>query len=94
MCWAVPGKVVKVDGLNVLVDLGGVYQEVLSTLDIKPGDYVMVHAGIIIEKIKEKEARELIESLIELSIENAVERGLPREEAEKEIRKRMLSIFE
>jgi len=94
MCWAIPGKVVKIKGLNAIVDIGGIHQEVISTLDVKPGDYVMVHAGIIIEKIKEEEAKKLVDSLIELYIESATEIGLTRDEAEKEIRKKMNSIFE
>jgi len=94
MCWAVPGKVIRVEGLKACVDLGGVEQEVITTIDVKPGDYVMVHAGIIIEKIKEKEAKELMKSFAELYVEFAVQDGVPREKAEKEIFEKMKSLFD
>ncbi|MEM0380238.1 MAG: HypC/HybG/HupF family hydrogenase formation chaperone, partial [Desulfurococcaceae archaeon] len=33
--------------------------------NVKPGDYVIVHAGVAIEKIDEKELKELTELLSE-----------------------------
>ncbi|HDD63605.1 MAG: HypC/HybG/HupF family hydrogenase formation chaperone [Thermoprotei archaeon] len=57
MCLGVPGKVVKIleEGLGI-VDFGGITREVDLSLipDIKPGDYVIVHAGAAIERVDRK----------------------------------------
>jgi hydrogenase expression/formation protein HypC len=59
MCLAVAVKVVELLGENkVKVDAGGARLEVCSMLvpDVQKDDYVLVHAGFIIEKISEKDA--------------------------------------
>lgn len=74
MCLGVPARVVEVknNGRSAIVDYGGVRREVDAFLvsDLKVGDYVIVHAGAIIEKLDEKEAiesmhlwREIIKTL-------------------------------
>ena len=61
MCLGVPGRVVEVKGRTALVDFGGVVREVDATLeDVKPGDYVIVHVGVIISKLDEETAKETI----------------------------------
>jgi hydrogenase expression/formation protein HypC len=61
-------KVVKIDGDEAIVDAGGLKRTAnLSFLkSARMGDYVLVHAGFAIEKIKEKEARETLEILRKL----------------------------
>ena len=71
MCLGIPAKVLKLwndSGLTYAkVDLGGIVKEVIVALDdVKEGDYVIIHAGIAISKIKEEEIRELNELLKEL----------------------------
>jgi len=58
MCWAIPLKIIEVDGDVGKVDVGGAVREVgLQFLDDpKPGDYVLVHAGFAIQKLDEDEA--------------------------------------
>lgn len=84
MCWGVYGKVLEVSEKYVKVDFGGVVREVLSSLDdVTPGDYVIVHAGLIISKLSREEflesfkyIKEVAEKLIEegeLSIEELKE---------------------
>ena len=73
MCLGVPAEVLSVREENGVliarVKMGGVEREVLVALpDVKPGDYVIVHAGIAIEKIKENEMKELTELLREAEI--------------------------
>lgn len=61
MCVAFPGKVVKVnnDG-TAQIDFDGNFVNAMSGLvKIVPGDYVLVHAGCIIQVMKETEALEL-----------------------------------
>lgn len=62
MCLGIPGVVVEVHEYTAVVDFGGVKREVdrLLVPDVKPGDYVIVHAGAIISKLDPKEAEEVI----------------------------------
>ena len=64
MCLAVPAKVMEVKGDKALVDFGGgVRREVLLSLldvEVKPGDYVLVHTGYAIQVLDEKEAEETL----------------------------------
>ena len=62
MCLGVPGRVVEVkDEFTAIVDFGGVRREVdISLVDVEPGDYVIVHAGIAISKLDMEEAKELL----------------------------------
>jgi len=64
MCLGIPGVVVEVKELTAIVDFGGVKREVDKLLvpDVKPGDYVIVHAGAIISKLSREEAEKTIEA--------------------------------
>jgi hydrogenase expression/formation protein HypC len=65
MCLAIPAKVISVDGANAKVSIGDVeYNASLLLLDdIKPGDYIMLHAGFAIEKVNAGEAAETLRLL-------------------------------
>ena len=69
MCLAIPGKVVSVEGDDIMrtarVDFGGVVKEInlAYTPDAKPGEYLLVHVGFAISKIDEAEARKVFEDL-------------------------------
>jgi hydrogenase expression/formation protein HypC len=62
MCWAVPMRIVAIDGDLGKVDVGGAVRQVGLQLVDSPavGDYVLVHAGFAIQKIDEDEARETL----------------------------------
>jgi len=64
MCLAVPGKIVEIDENreHAIVDYGdGTKRKINITLvDVKTGEYVLVHAGFAIEVLDEKEARETL----------------------------------
>ncbi|RLG76588.1 MAG: HypC/HybG/HupF family hydrogenase formation chaperone [Thermoprotei archaeon] len=64
MCLGIPGVVIEVKDTIAIVDFGGVKREVDSLLvpNIKPGDYVIVHAGAIISKLSPEEAEETIKA--------------------------------
>lgn len=68
MCIAVPGKVISIEGGNGKVDFLGVFRDVSLELlnEVKVGDYVIVHAGYAIEKLKEEEAIDTLKILEEL----------------------------
>ncbi len=58
MCVGLAAKVVGLKDGVALVDASGARREISAELveDLMPGDYVMVHAGMAIAKIKMKEA--------------------------------------
>ncbi|MCJ7570901.1 MAG: HypC/HybG/HupF family hydrogenase formation chaperone [Candidatus Thermoplasmatota archaeon] len=64
MCLAIPGKVVEIESnkYHAIVDYGeGTKRKAnISLVDVKIGDYVLVHAGFAIEVLNKKEARETI----------------------------------
>jgi len=68
MCYAVPGKVVEVEGDIGIVDFGnGVRREVmLAMVDAKVGDYVLVHAGYAIKVLNEQSALEILKEFEEI----------------------------
>lgn len=65
MCLAVPMRVVELRGNAAIVEQGGVSREVradfLSGLEV--GDYVLVHAGLAIERVRPEEAEETLRLL-------------------------------
>ncbi|BEP18449.1 HypC/HybG/HupF family hydrogenase formation chaperone [Pyrofollis japonicus] len=68
MCLGIPAEVKEVKGDIVLVDFGdGVLREVYGGTyeDLRPGDLVVVHAGVIIEKLKPERAEELVNAINE-----------------------------
>ncbi|MGB9960492.1 MAG: HypC/HybG/HupF family hydrogenase formation chaperone [Candidatus Bathyarchaeales archaeon] len=62
MCLAIPAKVVSTAGDKAKVDFGeGVLREVDITLvNVKVGEYVLVHAGYAIQVLSEEEAEETL----------------------------------
>lgn len=62
MCLGIPAKVVKIEenGMFATVDAEGVETRIAIGLltDVKPGDYVMIHAGYAVEKVDQDEAKE------------------------------------
>ena len=65
MCLAIPGLVESIDGRTAIVDFGGVKREAIIDLmeegTIKPGTYVIVHTGFVIQRLDKKEAEETLE---------------------------------
>ena len=63
MCIAVPGKVTFVDNMNMAtVDHGGTARVASADLvpEVQIGDYVLVHAGFIINVLDEEDALETL----------------------------------
>ena len=60
MCLAVPVRLLSRDGDTAVGEVGGVEREVsvMMTPGVKPGDYVIVHAGFAIQVVDRKEAEE------------------------------------
>ncbi|MBS7607955.1 MAG: HypC/HybG/HupF family hydrogenase formation chaperone [Candidatus Bathyarchaeia archaeon] len=62
MCLAIPAKVVKIQDGKAQVDFGeGVLREVdISLVEVKVGEYVLVHAGYAIQALSQEEAEETL----------------------------------
>lgn len=60
MCLAIPGKILRIKNQLATVDFNGIQKEVnISLVDIKVGEYVMVHAGFAIDKMDDNYVDEL-----------------------------------
>ena len=67
MCVAAPGKIIEIDGNTAKID----YPPNITTVnkgivDCKVGDWVLVHAGLIIQVLPENEAEYMVELFNEL----------------------------
>jgi hydrogenase expression/formation protein HypC len=60
MCVAVPAEVLEIKEGNIgLVDYGDLRQEVrLDLVDVKVGDFVLVHVGFAIQRLSREDALE------------------------------------
>lgn len=58
MCLAIPAKVTSIRGMTAEVEIEGTttVADISVLTDVKVGDYVMVHAGLAIQKYEEEEA--------------------------------------
>lgn len=72
MCLAVPGEVVKIDGIKGEVSFSGAIRIADLSLvpEVKIGDYVLVHAGCAIQIIPPDNARETIKLFEEIFSNN------------------------
>jgi hydrogenase expression/formation protein HypC len=61
-------KVVKIDGAEGMVEAGGLKRRANFILmkGVRTGDYVLLHAGFAIERIKPEEAKKTLGLLKEL----------------------------
>lgn len=70
MCLGIPARVIQTDGSGLgKVDYLGTKVRVNFSLleDVKPGDWVIVHAGFAISKLDEEEAQETLYLLREIA---------------------------
>lgn len=62
MCVAIPGLVKRLKDGKVTVDFNGNEVEAYAGLvNVKEGDYALVHAGCVIQTLKKDEAEEILE---------------------------------
>ena len=68
MCLGIPMKVTKVDGNEGMVGSGGLSRKANFSLmkSVRAGDYVLLHAGFAIEKIRPEEAKKTLKMLKDL----------------------------
>jgi len=65
MCLAVPMKIVEISGEEGFVESSGLKRKANFSLIKSPriGEYVLLHAGFAIERVKEKEAKKTLLAL-------------------------------
>ncbi len=67
MCVAVPGKIIEISGDFAKVNImGNITQANIRLVDAKLGDYVLIHAGCVLEVMKKDVAEEILSMFIEL----------------------------
>lgn len=85
MCVAMPGKVIEVtnDGKAKIDFEGNVVEAYCGLVNLKPGDYALVHAGCVIQKMLKSEIDEMAEimSLMDESMEADEKRLRDRNES-------------
>ncbi|MFP4035764.1 MAG: HypC/HybG/HupF family hydrogenase formation chaperone [Desulfovermiculus sp.] len=72
MCLAVPIQVTAVEEQKAVCQIHGGQTQVEASLllldeEVKPGDYVLLHAGFALRKLEEYEARETLDLLQEMA---------------------------
>ena len=68
MCLAIPTLIKSIDGQQAEVEIGGVTRKisVAMTPEAQVGDYVIVHAGVAIDRLDPEEARETLKLFEEM----------------------------
>ena len=67
MCVAMPGKVLSVEGTIAIVDFSGnSIRAEAGLVSVHPGDYVLVHAGCILQVLSDEDATSLADLFAEL----------------------------
>lgn len=63
MCLAIPGKIKSIDKKthHAKVSFNGIEKNInIEVVDVKKGDFIVVHAGYAIGKIEKQEAEEIL----------------------------------
>lgn len=69
MCLSVPAQVMKIEGENAEVSVGGTMMNANLSMvdDVNVGDYILLHTGFALQKIDEEEALETLKTFEEFS---------------------------
>lgn len=96
MCWGVPGRVLEIrDGYIASIDFGGSIKEaIIGVDDLSPGEYVLVHAGVVISKITKEDILHNVGIYQELIYHQLLSMGYNEEEAREKSREEVRSIME
>ena len=61
MCVAIPGKIISIEDGKAKLDFSGnVVEAYVGLVNARVGDYALVHAGCIIQTVKQEEAEEIV----------------------------------
>nr|MBF0221176.1 HypC/HybG/HupF family hydrogenase formation chaperone [Desulfobulbaceae bacterium] len=70
MCVAVPSKIISINDMSAIIDVGGARRDVSLMLlpeEAQVGDYVLVHAGFAIQKLDAKAGLETLKLFEEMA---------------------------
>ena len=64
MCLSVPAQVIKIEGENADVSVGGTIMSANLSMvdDVNVGDYILLHTGFALQKIDTEEAEETLKT--------------------------------
>ncbi len=96
MCYAIPGKIVNLNNKIAIVDYFGEKRNVLNEFEnIKIGDYVYAQGGIIIDKIPEKDALEILNFWKEYFFElKKIDQKLSQQRVSQNVNTEVLQILQ
>ena len=64
MCFVAPGKIIEIKDGKAIVDYGGIRREAdMSFMELSIGDYVIMSAGFVVEKLDQQKAKEFLEMM-------------------------------
>lgn len=67
MCVAAPGRIVSIEGNTAVVEYNtNRLNANIGVVDAKAGDWVLVHAGLVIQVLSETEAESMLDLYAEL----------------------------
>ena len=68
MCLGIPMKIVRIKGDDAIVLAGGLKRKANASLlkNARVGEYVLIHAGFAIERVKTKEAKATLKVIGEI----------------------------
>lgn len=67
MCVAVPGKVIEINGNKAKVNImNNICEANIQLVDVSIGDYVLMHAGCVIDVLEKDSAEEILSIFQEL----------------------------
>lgn len=95
MCYVIPAKLIGIEGNIGIIDYFGEHRKVLLDLEgLQIGDYVYAQGGVLVRKIPEKEALEILETWKEIFFElKKTDAALSRIDEEK-LSKNALNILQ
>jgi hydrogenase expression/formation protein HypC len=72
MCVGVPSEIESCDEISAMVKMVGTRREISllfleDSKDLKPGDWVLVHAGFAVSKMDPDYARDTLNAMLELA---------------------------
>lgn len=70
MCLGIPMKLIRMDGDTGVVESGGLRRAANLSLmkGLRLGDYLLIHAGFAIERVKPEEAKKTLKALKEIAV--------------------------
>jgi hydrogenase expression/formation protein HypC len=77
MCLAIPAKILNKNGNYAQADFDGIQKKIIIALvpQVQEGQYVIVHAGMAIEIVKEEEAKKSIKLWQEMAKNDLVDKN-------------------